>query len=489
MPGSHVRDRRRRGLGYVRLFAFVLLACLATACTGGKEKSGTRPETGTAPLPTAAAVPPTRAAGDPLGLKWAWGRDDTSPYIRTIREGSTFFEMAWCDVEPQPGRFDWSRVDGVARSTREFGYVLFLKIRVGSCWVTEGQIGQARGSKRKTASAMPKDLGAYQAFVRSVVQRYSPMGVYEYAIENEPNARNFWVGTAAEYERLVTLGAQAIHSANPAAKVVDAGVSSPAYGVAIANRLLQEGRDGEAVSSYQRYYARRPTSSYRPVSSADELRSVLASDTARRSLDFIAASQRLAAGHVVDVYQLHFYESWQNVPALLDYLRASLPPSFPVQAWEVGMFWPGGPDDSRLRAAEVTKAAALLLGSGVRPVIWLPLSPGPGDIRYSLLNDDGSVRPTGIAVQQLAAAATGATAQVVDAAGASGVAFTRRGQSTMVLWSNGDATLAAPPGPGAGAETAGGAPLSWGSGGLHLGTDPVIITVRGKIEDALRLVR
>jgi hypothetical protein len=488
MPGSHVRGGRRRGLGRVRLFAFVLLACLAAACTGGKEKSGTKPETGTAP-PPAAAGSPIRAAGDPLGLKWAWGRDDTSPYIRTIRGGSTFFEMAWCDVEPQPGRFDWSRVDQVARSTRKLGYALFLKIRVSSCWVTGGQIGQARGSKRKTASAMPKDLGAYQAFVRSVVQRYSPMGVSEYAIENEPNALNFWAGTAAEYEHLATLGAQAIHAANPTARVVDAGVSSPAYGVAIANRLLQEGHDGEAVSSYQRYYARRSAGSYRPVSSAGELRSVLASETARRSLDFLAASQRLAAHHVVDVYQLHFYESWQNVPALLDYLRASLPPSFSVQAWEVGMFWPSGPDDPRLRAAEVTKTAVQLLGSGVRPVIWLPLSPGPGEIRYSLLNDDGSVRPAGIAVQQLAAATTGATAQVVDTAEVSGVAFTRSGQSTMVLWSDGDATLAAPPGPGAQAETAGGAPLSWGSSGLNLGTDPVIVTVRGKLQDALRLVR
>jgi hypothetical protein len=37
---------------------------------------------------------------------------------------------------------------------------------------------------------------------------------------------------------------------------------------------------------------------------------------------------------------------WDNVPALLDYLKTNLP-RFPVQAWEVGMFWVGRPAGPR----------------------------------------------------------------------------------------------------------------------------------------------
>jgi hypothetical protein len=39
---------------------------------------------------------------------------------------------------------------------------------------------------------------------------------------------------------------------------------------------------------------------------------------------------------------------WDNVPALLDYLKANLP-RFPVQAWEVGMFWVGRPAGPQAR--------------------------------------------------------------------------------------------------------------------------------------------
>jgi hypothetical protein len=156
-------------------------------------------------------------------------------------------------------------------------------------------------------------------------------------------------------------------------------------------------------------------------------------------------TQRLARQHVVDGYQLHFYEPWDNVPALVAYLHDTLPPSFPIQAWEVGAFWPGGPADPETLAAAVTKTVAGLLGGGVRRVIWLPLAYNPGR------RQDGELR-------------------------------------FGLLDPNGGATLPAPRTPGSKATGLTGEPLPLGPGGLRLGRQPVLVTVPAGLAEAVRMV-
>ena len=473
--------RRRPPLG---LLALVLLA---TSCTAQRPAPGPQPPPSTSrPLPAQTA---------PLGVKWDWGRVDRyTPFLQRLSGGATFFELVWCDVEPERGRLDWSRVDQVARASNQLGVSLFLKLRVGGdCWATAGQGGSKRGRRVKTASAMPVDLDAYQSFVRAAVARYAPMGVHQYALENEVNAPSFWQGTPADYDRLARLGAAAVRAADPGARVLDSGLVSTVYGAAMADRLLAAGRDADALATYQRYYARRflkGGGDFPQVRDADGLRRVLASESAQRALAFVAATRRLAEDHVVDAWQLHFYESWDNLPALVDFLHQTLPAGFGVQAWEVGSFWPGGPQDQRLRADEVTKAVTTLLAGGVRPVIWLPLASSRDDeLRFGLLAPDGSVRPAGEIVADLAAAGRGAVMRPVGRDGVSGVAFGQGGRSTLVIWSDHGVTLPAASAPGLDARTLdGGAPVAWGGSGLRLGPQPVRISVARKLEDALKLL-
>jgi hypothetical protein len=483
---------RRRATRLVALLA--LVAAAAGACTNARE-----------PVPSATTQPPAapsagRAApggGNPLGVKWDWSRlDSFTPYLKGLAGGATFYELVWCQVEPQPGQRDWSVVDRVVHSSQRLGYRQYLKIRVGSCWVNGDRGGHVRGKKRKTASAMPDDLHAYRGFVDAAVRRYAALGVHEYAVENEPNAANFWQGTPQQLERLVVEAAAAIRAADPKALVVDPGVSSTAYGVAIAKRLLDAGRPADAVAAYQRYYARRFPVRGRNLPQAHdeaELRAALQTEQAGGNLAYLQLADRLAATKVVDVRQLHFYEPWDNVPALLDYLDATLPAGFPVQAWEVGMFWVGGSDQPQARAGEVVKTVASLLAGGVRPVIWLPLAYDPagsaGEPRYGLLDPDGTVRPAGDAVRSMAAAAGRASSlRAVRSTSVSGVAFGAAGSTTLVVWSAGEATVAAPPGGGASAQQVGGQQLPWGAGGLRVGTEPVLLTVPIGLDRAIRLV-
>jgi hypothetical protein len=332
--------------------------------------------------------------------------------LASLSGGATFYDFAWCDVEPNPGKRNWSTVDQVVRSARDLGFELYLKIRTGSCWATVGSDGGAGRRGRKDASSMPADMAKYEAFITDAVQRFSPLGVHEYAIENEVNAPMHWAGTSAEYATLVAAAGRAIHAADPNARIADAGLGSTVYGDAIARRLLDEGHDNDAVSTYQRYYARRfPVRAQQlpQVSDPSELRSVLATGQAARNLDYFDATVRLAHQKVIDVFEIHFYEKWDNVPALTDVLHATLPPSLPVQAWEVGQFWPNAPNDEQVHADELSRAVTGLLDGGVQRVIWLPLGYNPNgrnasELRFGLVDPDGRVRESGRVFAEIAAA-------------------------------------------------------------------------------------
>jgi hypothetical protein len=489
---AHRGVARRRRPGVVVALGLVL-AVVAAGCTSDRGHGAAAP-------PGSQDVqgyggPPVRRAANPIGLKWDWPNlDRYLPYVKELSGGATFYEFEWCQVEPRQGQRDWATVDQVVRSSQRLGYALLLKIRVGSCWVTGGQRGDTRGDKRKTISTMPEDLDAYQAFVRAVVERYRPLGVRRYAIENEVNARNFWDGTPQQYEQLLRLGAQAVHAADPQALVLDSGIASPIYGTAVAARLLEQGHGDAAVAAYRRYYARRG-SQYPQVATVEDLRRVLGRSLVRRGLDYLAATQRLAAAHVFDVYQLHYYEPWDNVPALLDYLRQTLPAGLPVEAFEVGMFWRGGPDgqrdDQRLRAAEAAKVVALLLAGGVRQVTWLPTGAhdeGDGELHFGLLDGAGAVRPAGEVVRRLADTAVGTTWKGLASGRARGIVFGKGNKSTLVVWSDQGTTLPGTPPAGAKASTLSGAPAQWGAGGLRLGSEPVLVSVPIGLEAAARLV-
>jgi hypothetical protein len=350
-----------------------------------------------------------------LGAKWDWSRlDKFRPYLAEISGGATFFDFAWCDVEPTEGNRNWSTVDQVARGARQLGFELYLKIRTGACWATvdsSGDTGRRRRG-RKDVSSMPVDMAKYEAFITDAVKRFSPLGVHEYAIENEVNAPMHWAGTSTEYVSLVSAAGRAIHAADPNARVADGGLGSTVYGDAIARRLLDQGHDSEAVAAYQRYYARRfPVRAQQlpEVSDANQLRSVLATGQAVRNLEYFDASVRLAQLKFIDVFEIHFYEKWDNVPALTDLLHAALPASLPVQAWEVGQFWPNAPEDEHVHADELRRSVTGLLDGGVQRVIWLPLAYNPNgrnasELRFGLVDPDGRVRESGRVFAEIAAA-------------------------------------------------------------------------------------
>ena len=459
-----------------------------TACSSEGRTRASAPLAGY----TASAEP--AAAQSVTGVKWDWNRlDRYGPHLERFAGSETFYELVWCDVEPGEGRRDWARSDDAVESANRYGFRMHLKIRIGSCWATEKRL-EERGERRKTASLPPEDVEAYRQFVRAIVTRYAPQGVHHYAVENEVNLDGFWQSTPSEYENLVRLTAPVIREVDHQAVVLDAGLSSTAYGAGIARWLLRQGRDVAALVAYRRYYERRfaKGESHMPeVQKVSELEEALEHGQAEQNLRFLDATLRLAQEGTIDAYQLHFYERWDNVPLLLAFLRQHLPAGLPVEAWETGIFYPPDRDEVEL-ASEAVKVTALLLAGAVRPVIWLPAAAdtaGRGDeVRWGLFDPQARPRLAAEAFLDLTRMAAGSKVLSLSSDSHDGIALTRDGETHMILWSDDRAPLAGQPPLGTAARRVDGQAISM-EADIETGPVPVVLEIPGPVETALELVQ
>jgi hypothetical protein len=396
--------------------------------------------TSASPLPS---TPPAKQSA--LGAKWNWSLyGQAEPYLHTLSGGSTYYEVVWCDVESSPGAANWHRIDHAVETAYEAGITTLIKIRVGRCWLTDGSVQHSRGVKGITESAMPKDLAAYRQFVTQVVERYSPYGANEFAIENEVNSPGFWDGTPEQYATLVRTAADAIHAADAKAEVVDSGISSAASGYGVVDGFLRAGQVQKAIDVYNLYYERRFGTRGDEITEAhdkSDLEAALAAEPGRRAIDYLAVTNQLVADGVIQVRQVHFYEQWSALPYLLDYLHAHTPKGVPLELWEFGSFQRDSPLTPEQRTSEVVKATAIALGAGVRKIVWLPLiARSDGRVSYQLFGlvaESGEPTPAAEAFASLSAASRGARAVPVDGGGVRGVGFEQDGKSTMFVWSTG----------------------------------------------------
>jgi len=361
--------------------------------------------------PASAAVPPNR-----LGVKWDWSRVNAfAPYLRQMSGGTTFFELVWCEVQSERGAdLRWEASDAVVAGATKLGYTLALKVRTGTCWVTDGRGSDPRGDRGKTASAAPADEAAHDAFVKAAVARYAARGVHLWAIENEVNAANSWAGTAEAYEVLARRAAAAIRASDPQAMIADFGLSSTGWGTAVAADLLEQGRDADAVAAWNQWFARRGRAAFPQVLTASDLRRALAGSQTERNLEMFEVAMRLAADAVVDITQVHFYESPENVAALVELVKRRFPATGRMEAWEVGRFERLGltdsaPADRALQADDALKSVVSLLAGGAQRVVWLPAAVNPegrnpDEPRAGLMDPDGTARPAGAALAALVAA-------------------------------------------------------------------------------------
>ncbi|MFI9553896.1 hypothetical protein [Nonomuraea endophytica] len=428
------------------------------------------------------AAPPARHL---FGLKWN-SYDTPTRYgeaISAYSGGSSFHDIVWCAVERTPGRQDWNLEDRAVDNILGRGYEVLIRIRIGSCWASGRP---ASGRARIAASHPPADLARYERFVGGLVARYARKGVHLYAVENEIDAATSWAAAPAAYRAVAMAGTRAIRRADPGARVADPGLSSSTYGVAVARARLAQGRPGEALAVYRDFYRRRPNSRYPAAADAAGLRRALAAPAAQRALAAHGTVFELDRAHVFDTYQLHYYDHWSLAAAVVDYVRGA---GLPVEAWEVGSFWPDGYDPAA-HGVETAKLITELLAGGVRRLVYLPLYHSPGAIArtetWRALHDaDGRPRPARTVLDAFRTYASGpwktpGSGSWKRLTGLRGGTSVQAGRTVLVTWSDTGGTLPAPPKGGATVITLpGGSSRPWRSGPLALTSAPVIVVAPG----------
>ena len=141
--------------------------------------------------------------------------------IPTVPVGSVRLwdtETAWADIEPQKGRFVFSKLQKQIE--------LAQRLDARPMLVLGGTPSWAGGGGR---NAVPTNVDDYKNYVRAVACHFGG-SIFAYEVWNEANIKDFWQGSAAQMADLTQAAFEAIRGCNPGALVVAASTTTRATG-------------------------------------------------------------------------------------------------------------------------------------------------------------------------------------------------------------------------------------------------------------------
>ena len=131
-------------------------------------------------------------------------------------------DVHWKDIEPEPGAYNWEKLDGAILATRPYGFRILLTVAGTPDWARPA-------GADLTLDGPPADYAAYASFLLVLAKRYEGVvGAYE--IWPESNLRSRWSspdGVSPEnYTEFLRQASAAVHASDPMSIVV-AGSLAP----------------------------------------------------------------------------------------------------------------------------------------------------------------------------------------------------------------------------------------------------------------------
>jgi hypothetical protein len=143
--------------------------------------------------------------------------------FQTLEIGTWRGRLRWADFEPERGTYDFDWLHEFAALARRHHLMLRPSIAHTPEWAA-----RAGGADMETWNNPPADLDDWRRFTTALgaaLARHSHVASFE--IYNEPNARQWWEGTAVDYADVLTTGARAFRASAPGRMVLFGGLTMP----------------------------------------------------------------------------------------------------------------------------------------------------------------------------------------------------------------------------------------------------------------------
>jgi hypothetical protein len=202
-----------------RICGLLLLLGQLAVSTGTAQTKGTIYESLLRPAGSGAHMVP-------IGLCEDYPEETTTPAIMRgdmellKRSGIRVLRISigWDGVEASKGNYNWLFWDDyVKMAVEEYGITLVPYVCYTPSW-------NSTGDTTNFWNHTPKDYEAFGAFMTVLVNRYKKW-IKTWELWNEPDIDAYWSGTSADLAKLTKIGAEAVRKADPAAKVVLAGLA------------------------------------------------------------------------------------------------------------------------------------------------------------------------------------------------------------------------------------------------------------------------
>lgn len=187
-----------------------------------------------------------------VARRLAWMRELGVAWDRT--------DLWWHVVEPEPGRFDFSRPDLAIRTFEKAGVQWYPILCYGAAWF-----------KDRTGPRDEKEFAAFANFASRTVARYRGRVPY-WSVWNEPNIPNFWspAPNADHYARLLKVTAAAIRKADPKARICAPAIAPIGpWDRAFTERLFRQGSLNDFDVFDYHYYRNGPPEDEVPAEIAE----------------------------------------------------------------------------------------------------------------------------------------------------------------------------------------------------------------------------
>ena len=145
-------------------------------------------------------------------------------------------EMQWAIIEPERGKFDWSRYDAVVETANSHGISVYGLIDYWNEW---------------TKPYTPEGIADYVNYCKALVGRYKGR-INHWEIWNEPNIF-FWPGPKEVYPQLLKAAYKAIKEVDPDAQVL--GCSTAGIDSSFIKMVMDAGAPFDILTIHPYRYA------------------------------------------------------------------------------------------------------------------------------------------------------------------------------------------------------------------------------------------